>query len=675
MIGIPFFHKKKEISEGYVFFLFLAGEQMYGVAMDAKGTETQSALYSETVDPFLKNAALKLDKILSSCEQDLGENIFLKKTVLFLNSLYVTESGAIREDYLQTVKKLLHDMELSNDGYVNFYDAVSQEYGKLHEHYFLLEESLYDYVLYEFNHEKLVKTTKVAKTQNLKIDTAELANACPPEALVFSFFINPPQNPIFAHEKNIGDKELGNLFSKLYIHNTKPPISPSTHFGHTGELAKTVVQAAPGFTVEELQVEGAVETSNPIVKEEPSAAVFKNEDFITEEENMSEQTLPQKKPKTRFSFPILKLPKKQYIAMVLLLIIILLSVGYLIFFHAADVFITTQKENFSTKTTFAIGPSSNFGTQFLSKFSVNISGSTTGQKSIGEIGKGDVTIYSGLFDQKTLAAGTILRTSAGVEFSLRSSVTIPPATTSGTLDSGGIVTKPGKVTVLLSASAIGPEGNISQNTKLYLNQYKDTDMYAVALKDFSGGYRRKVRVFSDKDATALEQKAISMVKKDIQDKFTANKSDNSIFFADTFTTSNVEKHFTEKVATETDSVSLTYAGDGSIMYVSKDALIQKVQHAKLQDKEFVQGTFMLSNLKLEKKDAGSFTYSATVNGKVQRFIDETQLVHSLTGKTINVAVKIVLQDHTIQQARIVTKPLPIPLVPWAASRIRFVFDN
>ena len=100
-----------------------------------------------------------------------------------------------------------------------------------------------------------------------------------------------------------------------------------------------------------------------------------------------------------------------------------------------------------------------------------------------------------------------------------------------------------------------------------------------------------------------------------------------------------------------------------------------MQHEKLKDKEFVVGTFALSNLKLEKKENGLFTYSATVNGKVQRFLDQRQLVNAFTGKLVNSAIKIILQEPTIEQTRIVTKPLPIPLVPWSANRIRFVFED
>ena len=39
------------------------------------------------------------------------------------------------------------------------------------------------------------------------------------------------------------------------------------------------------------------------------------------------------------------------------------------------------------------------------------------------------------------------------------------------------------------------------------------------------------------------------------------------------------------------------------------------------------------------------------------------------------AVKLLSSEHNITKARVQTKPLPIPLVPWNSSHIHFLFEN
>ena len=116
MFNLPFLRKNALEKERYIFMLYLSGEKIYGFGFDESSPENQSSIYQEHVDPFLKDAEVVVGKIINNCERDLGENVYLKRTVLILNSLYTTESGAIREDFLQQIKKLLKDVDLENLG-------------------------------------------------------------------------------------------------------------------------------------------------------------------------------------------------------------------------------------------------------------------------------------------------------------------------------------------------------------------------------------------------------------------------------------------------------------------------------------------------------------------------------------------------------------------------------
>jgi len=176
MFSLPFLQKNNPESDKYIFFLFLSGEKIYGFAFEEGDPENRSALYQEHVDSFLKDASEKIEKILANTERDLGENVYLKKAVLVLNALYTTESGAIREDFLKQIKKILRNVDLVNLGYLNFHEVINYQFGKKYPLFQLLEESVYDYNLYILNGQEVEKTTKIAKSDYWGVTLKRLAS-------------------------------------------------------------------------------------------------------------------------------------------------------------------------------------------------------------------------------------------------------------------------------------------------------------------------------------------------------------------------------------------------------------------------------------------------------------------------------------------------------------------
>lgn len=683
MFSIPFLSKKDK-KQGYTFVLFLAGEKAYGFAFEKARPDNKSTLYSEPIDPFLKDAVLKIEKIITSCEHELGEEVYLQQTILFLNSLYITESGSIREDFLQNIKKLLKDLDLENLGYVNFFEAVNVTYGALKEHYQLLEESVYDYTIYDFEHAKLTHTEKVAKTQDEEANNEELKKNLKKGVEVVSFLYRFPTGQTIKIQEHIGEKELINLFHKLYVENMQEDHSVSPALPVTPvEVVPEKVEAGEELKPEEKVKEEPVDLPDQSTENVSQEFAFKEAPgFITKnfgEQSGDMQNTPEtKRPTPQFITNIknFRFPKgKAWIALPAVVLLIVLAFVYANVIYSAKIVLHTKKENFSTTTAFDVGRQKGIGKEFTNSLNIKTSQSTTGEKVLGEVAKGTASIYNGFFEKKSLPANTKLKTKSGIVFTLEDAVTVPSATTSANLGAGVVTKAFGKIDVGVEASALGPDGNINSSTKLLVDTYDEADLYGLAAKNFTGGFKRTIQTFSEDDRTDLEKKALALATKEMQTKFNSSHTNGEYLFPDTLSITQKKTNYSAKVNEEVGSATLQLQGNGSLLFLTKDDLSKKVQNDKLKDKEFVKGTFEIKKLTLKTEHSDYYTYEALVLGKVQKLIDEERLKTEIASKVASAARSTLDAEHTVDSYTIELKPFPLPFMPLNPKNIQFEFSN
>ncbi len=655
MFKIPFLQPKGK-SDGFVLLVFFSGEKIYGYAFEEANLDNRTALYSEHADPFLKDATDKIEKIILDCEKDLKGGAYLKKTVLFLNSLYATESGALREDFLKQIKKNLKNLDLENLGYVHLYEAVTHTYAESRKHFYIIEESVYDFTVYEVKQGETVKTAKVAKTQSEAENWKELEKILEGKTERIGFFYRPPQKKTFHIDILIQEPELIDIFTKIYFKNGEPPKNVPAQ-GEAEERKEpdrlphsslSGLPSAPGFTdgTEKTWAVPAEEDEKPPLKAE---VVNKLSSF--------------KMPKLNLAF------QKKW----LLFLAVFLIPGYLFFLHQADVQLTTKKENFSTEIDFVI-VERKFGEVLSEDVAIKVSKQTSGEKEVGEKASGEVSIYNGSFEKKDIAEGTEIKTQkGGVAFVTLSSVTVPAATITANLDEGVVTRSFGKKSVGLKAVKIGADANINEGTKLVFADLPEDDFYAVATQDFSGGFKKTVRVFSAEDKEELSEKAMSSVKRELQVKFNGKKGVDNVLFIDTARIANPKEKLSAKMEDEVDNVTLELSGRASALYVPQSSLVKKVQTERLRDKEFIADTFEIGKLSLQEAEGGEYTYTAIVKGQVQNFIDRDRLLSGVTGKLVNRARNILDEERNITEFVIKTKPIPLPIMPLRKAGISFSF--
>ena len=640
MFGLPFFSKSKK-SEGHTFFLFLAGEKVYGIAMDESNRQSHTSLYVEQVDPFLKDAILKIEKIISSCEEELGEQIYLRKTVLFLNSLYISDSGGIREDFRQSIKKIIHELDLENLGYVNFHEAINVFYALKKKEYFFVEESVYDYSIYEYNEGKLKINTKIAKTQSAESDAHELKQTTK-ESEVIGFLYNNIKQ--FTPSEIVSDELLFNIFCTVYLKNTGKSVPIDMPIGEriVSEKNEFLFPPAPGFGIH------------------------------MDEENIGEQIQVVKKFDLKKLFNAVRIPLFPFPAILVMGSILAIFVAYIIFFHSVRIELETKKESFSSETSFSVGDKNS--NVFTYQYNIKITQETTGEKDIGEQASGEVTIYNGLFEKKDVPVNTKMRTKDGKIFVTNAFVSVPAATTSANLDAGLVTKAFGKKTALVHSATIGAEGNIDSGSKLSVDSTKEEELYALANKNFTGGFKRTVRIYSLEDEKKMSNDVLQKLKKEILTAFKINHTDSDYVFIDFLQTNQEKKKTNVNLNGEATDVTMSSGGIAKVYYISHADLIQKIQKEKLKGKEFVTNTFQLTKVRKNEKGKPN-EYTALVIGKVQRSIEREALAQKVSGKLNGAAISILKEEQNIINASITTFPIPIPFIPWNTSRVQFLFSN
>lgn len=136
---------------------------------------------------------------------------------------------------------------------------------------------------------------------------------------------------------------------------------------------------------------------------------------------------------------------------------------------------------------------------------VVVSGSsvTTGEKEVGEPAVGKVRILNKSELAKKFDKGTKLTADNSLQFTLNDDLTVPAATVSASQEGTSETKEYGMAEAGVTATKIGPEGNIKTGITLKIAEYSDSTYVAEALVDFTGGSSEKVSIVTDKDVSNL----------------------------------------------------------------------------------------------------------------------------------------------------------------------------
>lgn len=252
--------------------------------------------------------------------------------------------------------------------------------------------------------------------------------------------------------------------------------------------------------------------------------------------------------------------------------------------------------------------------------------STTGVKTIGDRAKGTLQIRNGTASAIRFPAGTIVVSSAALEFSLDSSASV-----SGALSP----TSPGTANVAITARNIGSEYNLAKDESFKVSNYPKSEVDAIVLANLTGGSSRQISAVAVSDQKDLENtlKDELTIKAQVE---LANKVNESQYFVkDAVLVTTTSKTFSNKVGDEASNLKLSLAIDASGVAIDKKPIFDFARSI-LQDK--IPAGFVLRDeqiildLKLINEDAGKFEIAGSVEANLLPEIKPDDIASKLVGK-------------------------------------------
>lgn len=296
-------------------------------------------------------------------------------------------------------------------------------------------------------------------------------------------------------------------------------------------------------------------------------------------------------------------------------------------------------------------------------------GSATGKKQVGESAKGVVTMYNKTSSPKSLSAGTVLIGPNNLQFTLDSSVNIA----SQSAVEGGISF--GKTNVNVTASAIGPEGNLPSGQELSVKDNSTDSVSAKVDTAFSGGVSKDVTVITADDQKRLLAQVASDLKKkaseQLQSKVPSGMKVLEEGLAETITNTSYSKKVGDQAADFNLNLSARYKGTA---YSDNDLkkIVSKLVETNVPDGytlDLTQTETQSAVSKIEKD--GRLIFTAKFKAKLMPTFDQNQMKKEIAGKTpAQAAEKLKEIDNVVGSDINLIPPLPGPL-----ARLPFLPQN
>ncbi len=278
-------------------------------------------------------------------------------------------------------------------------------------------------------------------------------------------------------------------------------------------------------------------------------------------------------------------------------------------------------------------------------FTVTASATTpsTGKLTIGNKARGEITIYNQQNKVQNIAKGAIITDPTGKKFELFVATNV--ASSSSNLDAGIVTLGQTKATVI--AVDVGPEYNLTKDTKLIFKDYPDTLLLARCSQAFSGGSRQEVNAVALADRTTLDQKLQSLLNSNITAKIDQEFKANSDIIKEFSQTKKNRIDFSREVNEEADELSATLTASVTLfsLAIPKPQIITAflATDSTLPQLNFDTDLSSLS-FQVNKSDANQASAVLNIQGQALPKIDISGLQRKLIFRTPSSAAKILQQQ-------------------------------
>lgn len=321
-----------------------------------------------------------------------------------------------------------------------------------------------------------------------------------------------------------------------------------------------------------------------------------------------------------------------------------------------------------------------------------LKGPTTGEKTVGDLAKGEATIVNKTRSSVTFDEGTILQVSKDgetLEYALTEDVTIAaaeeePSDTSDTDTPGVLVYK--SASVEIEATEIGEKYNISKDTNMRIEDESTNDYSAKARNNLEGGSTEIVKIVTEEDKTKLSAELETKLKDQANKALQAKGVGRTKYISGSAIVAKEQEAFNKQVDEEATELEITQTVNASGLFYNEDELNKILEEIT---KELVPEGFVISDREKEIKvevfgntdksvlNANEADIQVTLKAYVVPDINEDTLKQDLKGKSLQDAQKILGSLRNVQSYELkVEKSLPfLQRVPSNVEKINLQIDR
>lgn len=261
---------------------------------------------------------------------------------------------------------------------------------------------------------------------------------------------------------------------------------------------------------------------------------------------------------------------------------------------------------------------------------------TTGQKAIGEVSKGQISVFNATSEIKVIKKGTaitcISAVCQGLVYVSNSDLNLGPGSSVNDY--------------AITASDIGENYNLATNAGRFKvgNYNSGTEIIASNISPISGGTAKTfVKIASQADADAVEKKALDDLKNIILTNIRANSDNNSkyIISDSSFQIEKISSQ-TDPVGTEEETINTTVQAKGSVDAFPKaqiENVIGELKSSIIPDGFHLDEDYFHSDTKVISSTPGKITLEVSVSAVARPNLSTDEIKQALYGKSIDDAEK------------------------------------
>jgi len=646
----PFFSKKTQ-KQSYYLGIFLKEEE--GILLIINQNLTGAIVQEKEKFNYSngwENLSNDIDEILYRMEKKL--NYQFSKTIFFVYSHLVDDkTGDIKKPYLQKIKDLVKNLEIEAVGYIECYEAVSsllEDKEEIPLTAVLVELDKSQIGIFVYKGGKLSSKKIIAKTDNIALD---LMNG-------FEDFKGKVILParIILYDSHQLDSASSEIISHRWDEDYFVQV-PRVDIFSEDQVVEGLVRA---FYQQLRETKTDLSLNSENKKESPVMGFMINEDI--KDTNTAQNKVVKQGVSifTKIKNLILKIKvgkpsiKMNFSGKLLILIgVLIISISLFLneyFLHKVNitVYLPSIKINkvLDVNTDYKVVTSS----ATLSEGIV-----TTGKKDIGDPSTGTVTMYNFSDAEKLFSKGTIINVS-NIKFSLNDDVKVA----SSTLAADGSAKLPGKNTVAISASLIGPEGNLSKGQRFTVADLPLNTYFAINEAPLTGGTKKQIKTASSADQEELKKLILSKAEKGTNQSI---NTDNYVFDPKLTDVSIKNISFSKEVGEEGDKISANATTLTTNYGYDNQTIIKKVFPLVKND---VQPGYLLMeemvSFKINKIEKINSLLKLNINavGKSIKDVSKKEIIQLIMGSSVNKIEAILKAKYDIQGYNIkLTEPLPL----------------